>query len=136
MDGPGDCWLWTAANDGYLGYGRFHFAGAKIGAHRFSYLLHRGEIPEGWVVDHLCRVANCVNPDHLEAVTQAENVSRGLVPVRNAERASAITRCPENHPYAGGNLYVTSADKRQCKLCKAAALRRWRERFRANREAS
>lgn len=71
---PGGCWLWTGSlsNDGYS-----FFQGRS--GHRLAYETHRAEIPEGLVIDHLCRVRRCVNPEHLEPVSHQENVARGLV---------------------------------------------------------
>ena len=66
------CWLWT----GRLykeGYGEFGWNNGHGRAHRFSYTYYKGKIPNGLVIDHLCRVRSCVNPDHLEAVTIREN---------------------------------------------------------------
>ena len=72
------CWLWDAAIDRTTGYGRFH---AQVGhmayAHRFAYELLVGPIPDGYDIDHLCRVRECVNPRHLEPVTRRENLMRG-----------------------------------------------------------
>lgn len=70
------CWDWNAAKDG-RGYGVFKFNGKIRKAHRVSYEMHVMEIPEGLVVDHLCGNKSCVNPEHLEPVTQHENVLRG-----------------------------------------------------------
>ena len=72
---PGGCWLWTAHRNAD-GYGVFRFDGQMGGAHRFAYRLLVGPVPEGMELDHLCRVRHCVNPDHLEVVTHAENVRR------------------------------------------------------------
>ncbi len=70
------CWIWIGAKRG--GYGRFKVAGQKsVTAHRASYELHVGPIPEGMQLDHLCRNPACVNPSHLEPVSAAENVRRG-----------------------------------------------------------
>jgi hypothetical protein len=69
------CWEWKGAKDGD-GYGHLGVAGSVVGAHRYAYELLVGPIPEGLHLDHLCRNRPCVNPDHLEPVTQAVNVGR------------------------------------------------------------
>lgn len=66
------CWLWAGADNG-VGYGKFR---GKY-AHRVSYEAAKGPIPDGMHLDHLCRIRCCVNPDHLEPVTNAENARRG-----------------------------------------------------------
>ncbi len=72
---PTGCWHWTGAKTD-KGYGRFYLNGNKH-AHRISYELLIGPIPNGLVIDHLCRNPSCVNPAHLEPVTHVENVKRG-----------------------------------------------------------
>jgi endogenous inhibitor of DNA gyrase (YacG/DUF329 family) len=71
-----DCWLWTGSTRG--GYGRFKIATVTQEAHRASYELYVGPIPDGLQLDHLCRNRSCINPAHLEPVTCAENIRRGL----------------------------------------------------------
>lgn len=122
------CWLWVAGHDGKHGYGRFWWGVRKIGAHRFAYQLWVGAIPLGTELDHLCGRPSCVNPTHLEPVAHKENVRRGGVAAANRERARAVTACPLGHEYSAPNTYTTKTGKRQCRKCKAAAVRRLRER--------
>lgn len=68
-----ECWLWTGAKAS-LGYGQIKFQGKTGYAYRYSYELHVGEIPTGYVIDHLCHVPACVRPEHLRAVTHKSNM--------------------------------------------------------------
>lgn len=84
------CWLWTAAKNG-PGYGQFGLGTREDGlvfAHRFAYELVVGPIPEGLVIDHLCRTPACVRPDHLEPVTMRENMRRGDCPWAKKSRSA------------------------------------------------
>lgn len=90
MKGPA-CWLWTASFDA-RGYGQINAGGRRgkpLGAHRVAYELVKGEVPAGMVLDHTCRNTWCVNPDHLEPVTQAENMARGALGDMHRRRRQA-----------------------------------------------
>lgn len=109
-----DCWLWTAGLR--LGYGQFWTNGYSHLAHRISYLLAHGALPPKELhIDHLCRVRNCVNPEHLEAVTPKVNILRGEG--LSAKKARQ-THCLQGHPLSGLNLYKDQYGYRQCKACK------------------
>ena len=91
------CWLWTGKKS--HGYGRFFASevGKEVQAHRWSYQISIGPIPDGLTIDHLCRTHACVNPSHLEPVTRAENVLRGnSVPAINARK----TTCNQGHEFS------------------------------------
>lgn len=87
---PSGCWVWTGTI-GRKGYGNtVKFAGMATTPHRISYVIANGPIPEGLVIDHLCRNRACVNPDHLEPVTAIENTKRGA-------QARWSEPCPNGH---------------------------------------
>lgn len=115
------CWPWAGAMT-RNGYGTFWVGAQCWRAHRYAFSVYRGPIPDGLVIDHLCRNRRCVNPEHLEAVTQSTNLARGdgLVSAQNAR-----THCPRGHALVPGNLDLTQvkAGKRSCKRCKADAQR-------------
>lgn len=129
VDKSGDCWLWTAATT--KGYGRVN--GRQM-AHRVAYEELVGAVPEDHVLDHRCHSDDlgcpggecihrrCVNPDHLEPVTQRENVMRGRG--LTAELARRTT-CKEGHPLA------QSGPKRRCRKCTNRSLEASRQRRRA-----
>jgi hypothetical protein len=115
------CWLWAACDD-QIGYGLFSLGGKMLKAHRISYVLRNGEIPDGLELDHLCRVRHCVNPDHLEPVTHAENMRRGDAGKHNLVK----THCPRGHPYSGENLYIRPNGDRNCRTCNRLAFRKYK----------
>lgn len=106
------CWLWVASRIPN-GYGNIKVAGRMQLAHRVSYEMTRGPIPDGLVLDHLCRNRACVNPAHLEAVTFRENVLRGAG--YTAEQARK-THCKNGHEFTAENTYVWR-DQRHCRAC-------------------
>lgn len=120
------------------GYPRYAFMYKKIYVHRWAYEFFVEPIPEGYTIEHLChdpakcRLASscphrrCVEPTHLQPMTNAENSMRGGSPVAWKSRQ---THCINEHPLEGDNLYVTPDGRRQCRLCRAEAQRRhWRQK--------
>lgn len=107
------CWDWNGWKDGH-GYAAIEVGGRnriKIKAHRFSYERAYGPAPEGYDIDHLCRNPSCTRPDHLEAVTHAENCRRGA-------HGMLITHCPQGHEYTPENTWYDKGSRvcRQCKV--------------------
>lgn len=92
FDTNGGCWLWTGAMQ--QGYGTMCLAKRFFGAHRVSYELHKGHIPEGMHVLHKCDVRACVNPDHLFVGTREDNM-RDMVSKGRQVCASGYTRLSE-----------------------------------------
>ena len=111
---PSGCWEWNAFKHPQ-GYGRIWISGKLWLAHRASYVVFRNPDIKG-VLDHLCRNPSCVNPEHLEDVSQRENVMRGD---GMAAKRAATTHCPYGHPYSGENLIVTGNGARRCRVCTA-----------------
>lgn len=70
------CWIWVRAVSS-SGYGSISVDGRIRNAHKVAYEEFVGSVPDGKVLDHLCRVTRCINPEHLQAVTQSTNVRRG-----------------------------------------------------------
>ena len=133
------CWLWLGAVS-RLGYGSIWSEaypsknGRHVPAHRVSYELHKGPIPEGLTIDHLCRVRGCVNPDHLEAVTLRENILRGENPAAlNARK----THCAQGHEFSADNTRHGKFEReRVCRQCARIRIRLWMRRARQLKRAS
>jgi hypothetical protein len=111
------CIEWLAGTNG-VGYGQLNVqidgANRHYYAHRWSYEYHVGPIPKGMHLDHLCRNTRCVNPDHLEPVTLAENVLRGVSsPAMNARK----THCDSGHEFTPANTYISPRSERKCRAC-------------------
>ena len=131
VTGPG-CWLWTGGKTDY-GYGIVQKAKTRPGhgvVHRIVYEMLVGPIPDGLVIDHLCRVRHCVNPDHMEPVTIGENTRRGIAWDRRRELTDASTTCRAGHPYTEANtrLYGPEGRFRGCRVCRRERQREKRDR--------
>ncbi len=124
IDASGPCWEWTGkahrgANKKYAGA---KYQGRTWGAHRLIWTLLVGEIGEGLQLDHLCKNETCVNPDHLEPVTPAENVRRGATGQYQTKPNLKKTHCPQGHPYSGDNLRLRKNGHRTCRTCDNARI--------------
>ncbi len=116
VDPSGDCWVWTSTQ--YVdGYGKFWSRTPPHGvrAHRYAYEALVGPIPEGLSLDHLCRNRACVNPDHLEPVTNRENLRRS--PIAPATVNANRTHCQRGHPLSGDNVRIRKQGWRLCLEC-------------------
>ncbi|WP_417159116.1 HNH endonuclease signature motif containing protein [Streptomyces gilvifuscus] len=121
---PEECWEWPGYKS-EAGYGKIgvffgvddtgKYRMTSTYTHRVAYESQVGPIPEGMVIDHLCRNRSCCNPAHLEPVTQGTNLLRApaSLPVVNA----AKTHCPAGHEYTPENTYVGSEGTRFCRRC-------------------
>lgn len=121
-----DCWVWTAGKT-VAGYGRFSIGRRGNGSawdysHRLSYVMMIADIPEGMVLDHLCRNPACVNPYHLDLVTHQVNILRGEgLAALNAVK----THCIRGHEFTEENTYVRPGGrKRMCRTCSRESPRR------------
>ena len=123
IDASGDCWEWTGALDG-RGYGQTYIPGLyqPRRAHRVVYELLVGPIPDGLVIDHLCRNPSCVNPDHVEPVTQGTNIRRALF----------RPMCKNGHRFDPA-WPLAANGRRRCRTCRNAWERADKARRRAER---
>lgn len=109
------CWLWLGTVNAN-GYGVINLTVGERKAHRVSYEHYVGPIPAGLQLDHLCRQRCCVNPDHLEPVTNAENVRRGECGRAGRQK----THCDHGHPFSehGGYKQWRHGHRfRYCRKC-------------------
>lgn len=113
------CVEWTGPINNW-GYGVAKYGRSSTTAHRVAWINAYGPIPDGLVIDHLCRNKRCVNLDHLEAVTPLVNLRRAIGPVK--------THCPKGHPLEGDNLYLQMVRGevlgRSCRTCRNERSRR------------
>ena len=124
----GDCIVWTGCTD-RDGYGRFHLGPdkPKVLVHRYAWERDHGPIPNGLVVDHLCRVTRCINVAHLRICTHKENI---FAPGSLAKwkRFSIRTTCEKGHPSVELTLYTrpSGGQEKRCDVCAARRTAVWR----------
>lgn len=124
--GPDDCWEWKGARTA-CGHGKFSHAGQTrrtVSAHRFSYQMFVGPIPEGLVVRHRCDNPPCCNPQHLQLGTQADNVAD----ITARGRRKITTHCKRGHERTVGNTYVMPNGRRKCRHCNSIAAQTYKKR--------
>ena len=108
------CLLWSGSKA--LGYGKFSKNGRPVGAHRVAWEMFMGPIPPGLVIDHMvCGRRDCVNPDHLQVCTQAENIGRGKAPSAIVHRTNICKK--GMHALEGANVYWYQG-RRTCIACR------------------
>ena len=122
------CWEWTKLLDRY-GYGHFFADKKHWKAHRWAYTQYQSPIPESLTIDHLCRNRACVNPKHMELVSNKTNVLRGIGwTAINARK----THCNNGHEFNEANTYIAKKPQRYriCRAClnKRARLKRTNQR--------
>jgi hypothetical protein len=106
------CWEW-AGRLSASGYGSYEVARRATRAHRVAFEIEVGEIPSRLDLDHLCLNRACVRPDHLEPITRAENVRRGM--------GGRQTHCPRGHALTKENVFVRDDRYPTCLICKRKA---------------
>lgn len=113
------CWIWTGCID-KCGYGKFN-VGKESLAHRASYKEYVGPIPDDCEIDHKCKVRCCINPQHLQAISHAENVK--LADHKTGHRNTKKTHCIRGHEFSDENTFIevwNGIRMRKCKVCTRA----------------
>lgn len=115
---PGQCWPWLK-HKYHGGYGQIVVGGKARAAHRVSWTIHKGEIPEGLQVLHACDNPGCVNPHHLWLGNNADNMADKMRKGRyyNGRAWGNATRCARGHALTPDNIYFHVGEKRTYRAC-------------------
>ena len=129
------CWLWEGQKNvngyGKIGIGsRTDKTNRMVYAHRLSYEIYVGPIPEYLTINHICKVRNCVNPSHLEAITLIENLKKADLGKNTGLKQRSKTHCPSSHEYDKRNVRIARDGSRKCKPCQTKRSREWYQKKR------
>jgi len=111
-----DCWIWSGNCNVHTGYGMFKLKNKNFYAHRIAYyLINHSQPPLSHDLDHICKIKNCVNPDHLEVVTHSVNCMRGSL-------GEIQKICKNGHKLEGYNRMIieirnNGSEKVRCRKC-------------------
>ncbi len=130
---PSGCWLWQACKDSD-GYGYLQVAGKSLGAHRVSWKLINGSVPEGLYVLHSCDTPSCVNPDHLFVGTNTDNMRDKVKKGRDFNLNKQM--CIRGHAFDEKNtrnhMRPSGEWHRTCRACDALRSKRYRKQRKVN----
>ena len=127
------CWIWTGTVCGENDYGQF-FIDKHVRAHRASWMLHKGEIPDGMLVLHKCDIPQCVNPDHLFLGTQQDNIID--MTAKGRHHYQKRTHCKNGHEFTDENtrLAKNRGNARVCIKCNAEYQQKHRDKALTTKE--